>query len=375
MRVLVLGGGYAGLSLVRRLESRLPDDVDLTLVDDTGSHLVLHEVHRAIRRPAVEDIITVPLADLLDRAELVCARVEGVDREERTVALDTGEDLRYDFLAVCLGSETADYGIPGVADHGIPLKSVADAERIREAFLGIGDGDRIVVGGAGLSGVQVAGELAALGEERCRETEVVLVEQEDSVAPSFPENFQRAVRTALDDAGVTVRTDTTVTEATDGELRCAETTIDHDALVWTGGIRGPDAIGGERPVVRADLRLDDRTFVLGDAGRVVDTDGEAVPASASAAIRQAKPAADNLVRLVRAAREGDEANDFRPRLDGYRFDVPGWIVSVGDDAVAQVGPTVLRGSAARAMKATVGAGHLGSVGAVKQAVELAESEL
>jgi NADH dehydrogenase len=65
----------------------------------------------------------------------------------------------------------------------------------------------------------------------------------------------------------------------------------------------------------------------------------------------------------------------RPRLDNYHFSVPGWIVSVGDDAVAQLGPTVLRGSAARAMKATVGAGHLTSVGAVTRAVELAGSEL
>jgi NADH dehydrogenase len=375
MRVLVLGGGYAGLTLVRRLESRLPADVDLTLVDDTGDHLVLHEVHRVVRRPDVAEFITVPLSDLLDRAELVTARVDGVDRDERTVRLHDGRTLDYDFAAVCLGSETADYGIPGVAEYGIPLKSVADAERIRDAFRSLDDDERVVVGGAGLSGVQVAGELAALGREDGVDADVVLLEQEATVAPSFPEKFRRAVGAELAACGVDVWTDTVVTGVTEEEIRTDGGSLDYGALVWTGGIRGPDALGGERPVVRADLRLDERTFVLGDAGRVVDTDGEAVPASAATAIREARPAADNVVRLVRAERDGADPDAFAPRLRDYRFRVPGWIVSVGDGAVAQVGPTVLRGGAARAMKATVGAGHLGSVGAVRQAVELAESEL
>jgi NADH dehydrogenase len=374
MRVLVLGGGYAGLTLVRRLESRLPADVELTLVDDTGDHLVLHEVHRVVRRPEVADVITVPLSDLLDRADLVTGRVEAVDREVRSVTLDDGGELGYDVLAVCLGSVTADYGIPGVRKYGVPLKSVPDAERIRESFLALDDEARVVVGGAGLSGVQVAGELAALGREEGMGTDVVLLEQESDVAPSFPENFRRAVRSELTECGVDVWTGTTVTAVTDDEVQTDDGTLDYGALVWTGGIRGPDALGGERPVVRSDLRLDERTFVLGDAGRVVDGDGEAVPASAATAIREARPAADNIVSLVEAER-GSGPDDFAPRLRNYRFDVPGWIVSVGDGAVAQVGPTVLRGAAARAMKATVGAGHLGSVGAVQQAVELAESEL
>ncbi|MFB6176378.1 MAG: NADH dehydrogenase FAD-containing subunit, partial [Halobaculum sp.] len=129
---------------------------------------------------------------------------------------------------------------------------------------------------------------------------------------------------------------------------------------------------GERPTGRADLQLTDRTLALGDAARVVDADGEAVPASASAAVREAKTAARNLTRLVEHEQSGDS---FRPRLDRYRFDVPGWLVSVGDGAVAQLGPTVLTGAAAKAAKTTVGAGYLTTVGAMRKAVSLAEEEL
>jgi NADH dehydrogenase len=129
----------------------------------------------------------------------------------------------------------------------------------------------------------------------------------------------------------------------------------------------------DRPVVRRDLRLTDSTFVVGDAGKVVDADGQPVPASASAAIREASTTATNIGKLVDHAQSGE--GGFAPRLDAYRFDVPGWIVSVGDGAVAQVGPSVVTGGAAKAMKASVGAGHLGSVGAMRQAVDLVEAEL
>ena len=147
----------------------------------------------------------------------------------------------------------------------------------------------------------------------------------------------------------------------------------YDQLVWTGGIVGTGAMHDDRPVVRRDLRLSETTFVVGDAARVVDADGQAVPASAATAIREAATAAANISLL--ADHRLDPTSNFEPRLEAYRDDVPGWIVSVGDGAVAQLGPTVVRGGPAKAMKATVGAGHLSSVGAVKQAVDLVEQEL
>jgi NADH dehydrogenase len=372
VNVLVLGAGYAGLSLARRLERRLPDAAALTVVDASPDHLVQHELHRLIRYPDLEEAITVPLAETLSRARVVTAHVESVDREARTVHLDDGT-LDYDVLAVCLGAETAFYGLPGVADHATPLKRVPDAAAIRADFLSLDVDDRAVVCGAGLSGVQVAGELAALGRAEGVGAEVRLVEREATVAPSFPEPFAAAVRSSLEEAGVVVETDARVSEAAADEVRFENRDpLAHDQLVWTGGIRGADAMGGDRPVVRADLRLDDRTFAVGDAARVVDADGEAVPASAAAAIREAKVAATNVVRTAEYLHDG---GDFTPRLDRYRFDVPGWIVSVGDDAVAQVAGGVVTGAAARAMKATVGAGHLTSVGAVRQATDLVREEL
>jgi NADH dehydrogenase len=396
MHVAVLGAGYAGLGVTRKLEQSLPPEVDITLVNDGPNHVLTHEVHRAIRRPAVADAISIPLADVLDRAEIGSEPVEQFDAETGEVTLSSGETFTYDYGAVCFGSDTAYYGIDGLQDHAHPLKTLDDATAIRaDALDTIDAGGDIVVGGAGLSGIQVAGELAALAREESDETtedtidettedttedttatpddvSITLLEQLDTVAPGFPEQFQQAVHDALDAAGVEIHTDTAVVEVDDETVVTDKRDVSYDTLVWTGGITGQRAANGDRPTVRADLKLTERTFALGDAARVVDANGEAVPASASAAIREAKTAATNITRLVEHEQSGDS---FRPRLEQYRFDVPGWLVSVGDGAVAQIGPTVLTGKAAKAAKTTVGAGYLTTVGATRNAVELAEEEL
>ncbi|RLM53577.1 NADH dehydrogenase FAD-containing subunit [Halobellus sp. Atlit-31R] len=422
MRVVILGAGYAGVTLARRLESALPPSVDLVVVDESETHLVKHEVHRVIRRPSVADAIQVPLTKLFDRATVRTERVSEVDRENRTVHFADGESLSYDYAAVCLGSTTADYGIPGVAEHGLVLTSVEDALAIREAFFdalesrtetdsdaeavadgetdsdaeAVADGEtggadvdtssdtraepvadaeplHVVVGGAGLSGIQTAGELAALAREEGVAAEITLVEQLDDVAPNFPANFREAVRAELQERGVSISTGTTVERATADAVETDRGTFDADVFVWTGGIRGTDAMAGDRPVVRNDLRVDERTFAVGDAARAVDVDGEPVPASASAALREAGTVADNIARLVEYEQRG--STEFAPRLDPYRFEVPGWIATVGEGTVAQLGPEVVTGAAAKAMKTAVGAGHLSAVGAVRDAVELVEAEL
>jgi NADH dehydrogenase len=375
MRVAVLGAGYAGVTVARRLEKSLPDDVEIVVVDDSGDHLVRHEVHRLIRRPSFAEDIQIPLGDLLDHATIHRDRVTRVDPDENRIDLADGDSMEYDYAAVCLGAETAFYDLPGVEEHATPLREVEDAHAVRAAFLDLieGGGGRVVVGGAGLSGIQVAGELAALAreEDATGEVDVLLVEMEASVAPGFRPAFREAVREELEARGVDVRTGVAVERADSSAIQTGSGRIAYDQFVWTGGITGPVATAGDRAQVRGDLRQNDGTFVVGDAARVVDRDGEAVPATAQAALAEARVAASNIAALVGYDLDG---GTFEPRLDTVSFSPKGWVVSVGDGAVAQVGPTILRGQAALAAKVTAGVGHLSSIGATSRAVELAREE-
>ncbi|MFB6227551.1 MAG: NAD(P)/FAD-dependent oxidoreductase [Halobacteriales archaeon] len=375
MHVAVLGAGYAGVTVARRLERSLPESADIVVVDDSSEHLVRHEVHRLIRRPGFVEDIAVPLEGLFDRARTVTDRVTRVDPDANRVELASNDPIEYDYAAVCLGAETAFYDLPGVEEHALPLRDVEHAETLRAEALDLIDagGGRVVVGGAGLSGVQVAGELAALSreEEASDRVEVVLTEMRDSVAPGFSAGFQEAVHDALETEGVDVRTGVTI-EGADGTVVAIENgEISYDLFVWTGGISGPAPLENERPRVRSNLRHGDSTFVVGDAAMIVDREGEAVPASAQAALAEAEVAATNIADLVEYDRDG---GTFEPRLEGVSFSPTGWVVSVGDGTVAIVGGAILRGRAALAAKATSGVGHLSSIGATSRAIELAREE-
>ncbi|ELY99663.1 FAD-dependent pyridine nucleotide-disulfide oxidoreductase [Natrialba chahannaoensis JCM 10990] len=393
MHVVVLGGGYAGLTLTRELEKRVPTDanLELTLVNDSPDHLVQHELHRVLRRPELANAITVSLPSVLDRATVRVARVEAIDRERQTIRLSDGT-LSYDIAAVCLGAQTATHGLEGVREHAIPFKRLTDAfavrTRAREA-LREHDEPQFVVCGAGLSGIQVAGELAALVRERHGSNatavpSVTLLEQLDTVAPQFDSHFQRAVTAALESAGVTVRTGTAVTRVTPSAVGLeSDEQLPAECVVWTGGIRGTDALGRERPTVGPALELDERTFLLGDAARMADAEGEAVPASAQSAIQAAQALAPTIAHL---ASEDRDASEERNRNSGekpvlastsvnFAFDSPGWVVSVGDDAVAQVGSSVLTGRGARLLKIGVRLRYLAAIGATDRAAVLAREEV
>ena len=389
MRVAVLGTGYAGLTVARRLERRLPPEVDLVVVDESSDHLVQHELHRLIRYPDLESAITVSLKRVLSRAEVTQATVTDLDTDDGVATLDTPdgtETLEYDLGAVCLGAETEFYGLDGVEAYATPLKSLDDAASIREDALD-SPGGSAVVGGGGLSGIQAAGELAALSDRDGLELDVRIVEMADRIAPGFDEAFGDAVREELEARGVTIDAGVAVDAADEATVHLDDgRSLDADVFVWTGGIRGPAAMDGQRRPAARDLQVSDNTFLIGDAAALTDENGQPVPASAQTAVRQARVAANNIVALAGGEtgsvditvsdEDGDsKAVESRPELSVYDPETAGWVVSVGDGAVAQVGPFVFSGDPAKAAKAAVGVGHLGSVGAIRQASELVAEEL
>jgi len=338
-QVVVLGAGYAGAGAIQRLEDELDGtDAELTWVSENDYHLVLHEAHRVILDPTVEDDITIPVGDIADRStEFVQATVEGVDTAAQTVALDGGDDLEYDYLLVALGSRTAYYGIPGMEEHALTLKSLDDAieihERVTQAAAEASRNDpaTVVIGGAGLSGVQSAGEVAELRDERRAPIDVYLVEALDEIMPGQDPELQGAVRKRLEDADVEILTDDPITEADESTIHFDERDpLDYDVFVWTGGITGQATLDDcgldnehNRVTCESNFRTsDDRVFAIGDSA-IVDQGDDPAPPTAQAAWQAAEVAGQNVARAI---------ND-QP-LVTWTYDDKGTLVSVGEKAIA-----------------------------------------
>ena len=350
-RIVVVGAGYAGAGTVDSLKQEVPDaglenDVELVWINEEDYHLVLHESHRVIRDPSVASKITVPCASMLpDWGEFVQDRVVGLDTDDQTVELEDGDPVGYDYLLLGVGSATAFFGIEGLREHALTLKSLADAREIHQsvreaaADASVADPAQVIVGGAGLSGIQSAGEIAAYRDEHNAPVDVHLVEGLEEVFPNNPDDVQQAIRSRLEDAGVNIECGEFISKVDDetvylggGEDEAPEE-MPYDVLVWTGGITGREELENtdlekdersRRVFADRDFQTsDDRVFAIGDTALIDQGDDDVAPPTAVAAWTAATVAGENLVHAVL-----DEP------LSTWTYEDKGTLISVGDAAIA-----------------------------------------
>ncbi|WP_299236754.1 NAD(P)/FAD-dependent oxidoreductase [Natronomonas sp.] len=371
--VVVLGSGYAGTGAIKRLESELDGEADVTWVSDVDHHLVLHESHRCIRNPDIKEKITFDIDEIKQPStRFVQSRVEGIDTDERVVTLADDSTVEYDYLLVGIGSRTAFFGIDGLEEHSLTLKTLADVleihdevtEASREASRS--DPAQVVIGGAGLSGIQSAGEIAEFRDKHRAPIEIHLVEGLDNVFPNNGPVVQAKLRKLLKERDVEIHTGEFIGEVDDETVYIGEEKeLDYDVLLWTGGITGQDA--AETAELDKDERnnriettsnfqtSNERVFAIGDAALIDQPDqDDPAPPTAQAAWQAAEVAGENLARSVRG----------QP-LKEWTYDDKGTLISVGSKAVAHnvkgLPIDTFGGPAAKALKKTVAARWINTV--------------
>ena len=338
--VVVVGAGYAGTGLVQALEG--DPHLDLTWISDRARHVVKHEVHRIIRSPTLANGLAIPISRIRSpETSFREERVVAVNRDRQTIDFADGGSLSFDYLALTVGANTAYYGIPGLNEHAYTVTGIEDTLALREATMNrVGSGPiRIIIGGGGLSGVQVAGELHDLAQESDFAVTISIVEALDDILPNASNSLQARVTASLERRDISTLTRAPIVEAsTDRVITGDEDELPADIIVWTGGITGGDitiesALEHARNRISADEMLrtsDPRIFALGDAA-IIQQHGVPAPPTAQAAWQAAPIAAAN----IKAAVTG------KP-LTPWEYESKGTLVSIGDVAVAHGIPGVPR---------------------------------
>ena len=339
--VVVLGSGYAGAGAIRSLESALDGEADVTWISENDYHLVLHESHRCIKDPSVQEKITIPVEEIKSPStQFVESEILDIDTDERTVELADADDVRYDYLLVGIGSRTAFFGIDGLREYSHTLKGLDDALGIHEDITEQAqaatatDPVQVVIGGAGLSGIQTAGEVAELRDEHNYPIDIHLVEGLDEVLPNSDPDLQGALRDRLEARDVNIMCGEFIGEVDEETVYIGEDIeLDYDVLVWTGGITGQEAAQdcnvekderSHRLHAEQDFQTDDqRVFALGDCALVDQPGEDPAPPTAQAAWQAAEVAGKNVAREIRG----------QP-LKKWKYKDKGTVVSVGESAVA-----------------------------------------
>lgn len=369
--IVIIGAGYGGVLSALSVRKYLSkQEARITVVNQFPTHQIITELHRLAAGSVKERAVALPLEKLFKGKDidLRVAKVERFSVDNKEVKLNDGTLLSYDALVVGLGSVTAYFGIPGLEQYSMVLKSAEDAERIHrhvEARLAEYAKSKnpadatILIGGGGLTGVELVGEIAdklpELGKKygiAPSEIRLLLVEAGPKILPVLPDNLIERATSSLESRGVTFLTGLPVTnvEGSTIELKDGQKVV-ANTFVWTGGVQGHPLIsecGLEvnrgRATVNEYLQSTSHSdvFVAGDSAVVFAPDGRPYPPTAQIAWQMGELIGYNLSALL----NGGHMETFHPVNSGT-------LASLGrKDAVATVGATnsQLRGVPASLMK-------------------------
>lgn len=337
-KVVVLGSGYSGSAAIKKLEKKLTDSCELIWISDKPYHFVLHESHKIIRNPEIIDKISFPISEIKnEETEFIEGEVVDIDSEKRTVELKENKNIQYDYLLVAIGSETAYYNIPGLNKHGFPLKELNDAKKIHRKLEKISESSspedpaKIVVGGAGLTGIQCVGEIAEYRNNKDIPLDIYLVEATDTIFSQGSSKLRNKLMERLEELSVDILTGDPIIEVGKNKISFKNRDpLRHDMLVWTGGIKGPDILENTDLEIKRDILYtennlqtsDKRVFATGDSAFITYDEKESPP-TAFVAWKSGEIASENIIRQIKGK-----------KLKNWKYTSPGTLVSVGDKSFA-----------------------------------------
>jgi NADH dehydrogenase len=358
-RIVILGGGFAGMRVAEHLEEQLGGSALITLVSDTNALLftpMLSEVAGSSLEPSH---ITTPLRSSLHSTRFIRARVAGIDLAAHRVSLapgaaGTGEDRReevpYDHIVLALGAVSNYLGMANLEKFSFNFKTLLDAIRIRNHVIEMferADRERdsslrkailtFVIAGGGFAGIELAGALndfargilADYPSLHQDELSVIVVHSRERVLPELTESLAHYAQRRMEDRGVTFRLNTRLTDAHPGVVVLSDGEIHADTLVWTAGtapnplLKSLAVEKDKRGAIVSDYALavpgHPGTWALGDCASIRDAKTDKpCPPTAQFALREA----ELLARNIKAQIEGS-------LLRGFHFDSLGAFCVVG----------------------------------------------
>ncbi len=349
-KVVIVGGGFGGLWAAKALANTA---VDVTLIDRKNHHVfqpLLYQVATAVLSPGE---IATPIRRILHYAkniEVILGEVTGFDVDNKTVRIDDGTELKFDYLIVAAGARHAYFGHDEWEVSAPGLKTIEDAVEIRRRVLlafefaerqayinGTHEPLNFVIVGGGPTGVELAGAIADIARQALakdfkaidtRNARVTLFEGSDRVLGTFAKDLSESAKSQLEDLGVDVRLNSFVTDIAPGRVKVGEEWIQCDVVIWATGVAaspvgkqlGVETDRAGRVFVEPDLSLPGHpsVFVIGDMASIKQENGDPVPGVSPAAMQMGTATANNILAELKG----------RPR-ENFRYVDKGSMATIG----------------------------------------------
>ena len=360
-RVVILGGGFGGLTAARALHKA----ADVTVVDRHNYQTFLPLLYQVSTAGLAADHVAYPIRGALRKTPVKFRMGSpiSIDHKNQEVKLDSSEILKFDHLIVALGSVSADFGIPGVKEFTLGMKTVSEALTIRaeimrrfEDLCRFEDDTKlsITVVGGGPTGVEMAGAIAELIRGPLKSDQanaaahinITLIEAGPRLLPPFAPSLSARTKKDLEKLGVKVLLNAAVQEVEHRKIKLKDgTTISSEITIWAAGVKGSDAMGQlNLPTVANRVAVDPtmqvknypNVWALGDIAAAIGKDGNTLPMVAPVAIQQGKFIAKQIMRISK-----------NQKLENFKYLDKGSMATIGrNKAVVQVKSLKISGAIA-----------------------------
>ena len=322
-RIVILGAGFGGLTAARELR----DHADVTVVDRHNFQTFLPLLYQVASAGLAADHVAHPIRGALRKsgAQFRMGSPITVDHKNKTVKIDSSEVLSFDHLIIALGSATADFGVKGVSEFALGMKSVHEALAIRaEVMRRFEDLCRfqddtvftIAVVGGGPTGVEMAGAFAELVRgplandqaQAAANMKIVLIEAGPRLLPSFSPSLSARTKKDLEKLGVDVMLNTAVEEVKNTSIDIkGAAAIPAQITIWAAGVQGePTASALNLPLVSTRVDVEQtlqvknypHIWAIGDISGFKNSDGKFLPMVAPVAMQQGRFVAKQILNLA-----------------------------------------------------------------------------
>ncbi|MDO8495664.1 MAG: NAD(P)/FAD-dependent oxidoreductase, partial [bacterium] len=389
-RIVILGAGFGGLRAAIVLGKKSKDlgrkGYQITLIDRNRYHTytpLLYEISTTSKETAnyldLKSVTTYSVEGVLMglSIEFIQSEVSNIDVVNKQIELED-KKIDYEYLILALGSETNFFDIPGLKEGALELKSLNDAIKIRDAVwekiesTPTDEQVDIVIGGAGSTGVELAGEVQEWISQMRKEgysckTSVTLIDAAPTILSGFEPKIVKRATARLKKLGTNILSEERVTKVEQDKVFLGSGKIvSYDILIWTGGVKA-NSIAEKLPIkkekqgrigVGGELK---NVYGIGDIVCVHDGEGKPVPMVARAAIIQGSVAAKNIISEIKGAKSHLKYN---PREYPY-------IIPIGGKyAIAKIGPLVIVGFFGWIMKGLIELNYLDSIMPLGRAIKI-----
>ena len=322
-RVVILGAGFGGLTAAKALR----DHAEVTIVDRHNFQTFLPLLYQVASAGLAADHVAHPVRGALRKSgtQFRMGSPIAIDHNNKTIKIDSSEVLAFDHLIIAMGSATADFGVKGVNEFALGMKSVHEALAIRaevmrrfEDLCRFQDGTNftIAVVGGGPTGVEMAGAFAELirgplkndQAQAAANMKVVLIEAGPRLLPSFSASLSARTKKDLEKLDVQVMLNTAVEEVTNSSINVkGAAAIPAQVTIWAAGVRGePTASTLNLPLISTRVDVEQtlqvknypHIWAIGDISGYKTSDGKFLPMVAPVALQQGRFVAKQIINLA-----------------------------------------------------------------------------